>query len=65
MKKQRYLVSDVAEITGLHPDTIRGWAKKGLINCSRDVNNWRVFGEEEVDRIKKMAGTSEKGTLNA
>lgn len=60
MKKSRLLVSDVAELTGLNPATIRKLADDGKINSKRDWNNWRVFSLEEVERLKHLAGTSLK-----
>ncbi|MFQ5674684.1 MAG: MerR family transcriptional regulator [Candidatus Poribacteria bacterium] len=57
MKKSRLLVSDVAEITGLHPATVRKLADEGKIKSQRDWNDWRVFAPEEVERLKRLAGT--------
>jgi DNA-binding transcriptional MerR regulator len=60
MKKSRLLVSDVAEIVGLNSATIRKLADEGKIRSQRDWNNWRVFSQEEVERLKRLAGTSTK-----
>lgn len=60
MRKTRFLVSDVAEVTGLHPATVRKLANEGKIKTQRDWNNWRVFSQEEVERLKHLAGTSPK-----
>ncbi len=56
MRKSRLLVSDVAELTGLNPATIRKLADEGKISFQRDWNNWRVFSAEEVERLKQLAG---------
>jgi DNA-binding transcriptional MerR regulator len=60
MKKSRLLVSDVAEIVRLNSATIRKLADEGKIRSQRDWNNWRVFSQEEVERLKRLAGTSTK-----
>lgn len=59
MKKSRLLVSDVAEIVGLNPATVRKLANEGIIKSQRDWNDWRVFAPEEVERLKRMAGIKE------
>jgi DNA-binding transcriptional MerR regulator len=56
MRKSRLLVSDVAEITGLHPATVRKLANDGKIKSQRDWNDWRVFAPEEVEKLRKLAG---------
>lgn len=60
MKKSRLLVSDVAEIVGLNPATIRKLADEGIIKSQRDWNDWRVFAPEEVERLKHLAGTQKQ-----
>ena len=37
---------------GVSIDTIRRWAKLGLLRCSRDANNNRLFDPEEIERAK-------------
>lgn len=59
MRKTRFLVSDVAEVTGLHPATVRKLADEGKIKSQRDYNNWRVFNKQEVERLRKLAGTKQ------
>lgn len=64
MKKSRLLVSDVAEIAGLNPATIRKLANEGKIESRRDWNNWRIFAPEALDIAKELAGIkSEKELL--
>ena len=38
-----FLVHEVAEQTGLHPNTIRNLAKKGLISCRRNYIGYRTL----------------------
>jgi DNA-binding transcriptional MerR regulator len=54
----RVSVKDIAEMSGLHPHTIRSWADKGLIDSRRDFHNWRVFSNP----VKVMAQI--QGLLN-
>ena len=65
MKKSRLLVSDVAEIVGLNPATVRKLADEGKIDSQRDWNNWRIFAPEEVEKLKELAGTHKQEPATA
>jgi DNA (cytosine-5)-methyltransferase 1 len=45
-------VHDAASYLDVSADTIRRWAKKGLIKASRNDKNHRVFSREELTRAK-------------
>jgi DNA-binding transcriptional MerR regulator len=53
---RRATVSDIAIMTGLHENTIRRYADRGLIESRRDFRNWRYFPDptETVLRIRKL-----------
>jgi len=52
-------VHKAAEILRVSPDTIRRWAKKGLVKAKRDILGYRVFSLEELERVqKKCSGDS-------
>ena len=56
--KRRLFVSDVAEAAKLSPTSIRKLADAGKIkNMRRDYNGWRIFNEEAINEVKKLAGT--------
>lgn len=46
-------VRDIAEMTGLHDNTIRRYADRGIIDSKRDFRGWRFF-PEPVKTIKKI-----------
>lgn len=52
----RVTVQDMANRTGLHVNTIRRWADKGIIESKRDFRGWRFFPNPEaaVVRIKGL-----------
>lgn len=56
----RYTVKDLARASGLCRKTIRKYADAGRLPFTRDLNNWRVFGENAIEKAKKIAGTAEK-----
>lgn len=47
-------VSQLAELEGVHPNTVRNYHKRGLITALRDRNNWRRFPLTEVVRFRKL-----------
>ncbi len=55
MSKLLYL-KNVSEIVGVSTSTINRWIKDEKIPApDRDRNNWRVYDEETVDKIKQFA----------
>ena len=48
------LISEIAEKAGLHPETIRRLEKRGVITAKRDVNGWRHYSPEILDKLKKL-----------
>jgi DNA-binding transcriptional MerR regulator len=36
-------VGQIAQMVGLHPNTIRNWTDEGIIECRKDFRGWRRF----------------------
>lgn len=52
-------VHEAAEALDVSPDTIRRWAKKGLIKSTRSPLNHRLFSLDELHRLQaKLSGES-------
>jgi MerR family transcriptional regulator/heat shock protein HspR len=49
-----YTIGVVAEMLKLHPQTLRMYEKKGLIQPSRTVGNTRMYSEEDVEEIARL-----------
>ena len=49
-----YTIGVVAEMLKLHPQTLRMYEKKGLIQPSRTVGNTRMYSEEDVEDIARL-----------
>jgi len=48
-------VAEAASLLGVAPITPRRWEAKGKIKSRRHpMNNYRIYTEEKVERIKKM-----------
>lgn len=47
-----YLISAVAEILNIHPQTLRQYEREGLIKPSRTNGKIRLFSQKDIDHIK-------------
>ena len=60
-KERVYTINEVAEITGLHPQTLRNWEKAGLLSPQRISGNQRVFQKRDLELIEQICELKEKG----
>lgn len=50
-------IKQFAELTGVHPDTIRRWQAQGKLPINRNkLNNWRIFTESDVKKVNSLMG---------
>ncbi len=47
-------ISSFAEKVGVHPSTIRRYEKAGLFHARRDRQGHRRFGDEDVERFRRI-----------
>jgi len=47
-----YLISIVAKILDIHPQTLRQYERENLINPSRSDGRIRLYSQRDIDRIK-------------
>lgn len=52
---ERANVSEIANMVGVHPNTIRNWADKGIIHSRRDFRGWRFF-PKPLETVKRIQG---------
>ena len=52
--KPLYQIGVVAEMLRIHPQTLRLYEKKGLINPSRTVGRTRLYSAEDVEEIQRI-----------
>jgi predicted site-specific integrase-resolvase len=51
--KQRFTITEVADMLGVSPKTLARWEKVGKIRRSkRDWRGWRVYEDVDVQQIK-------------
>lgn len=49
-----YLISVVAKILSVHPQTLRQYEREGLIEPSRTDGRMRLYSQHDVDRVKMI-----------
>ena len=49
-----YVISVAAELTGMHPQTLRIYERKGLLDPSRTSGGSRRFSERDLDRLRHI-----------
>ena len=52
--KPLYMIGVVAEMLKLHPQTLRFYEKKGLIQPSRSEGRTRMYSAEDVEEIARV-----------
>jgi MerR family transcriptional regulator/heat shock protein HspR len=50
--KGAYMISAVAEMYGIHPQTLRLYEREGLLKPSRSEGNTRLYTEDDVERLE-------------
>jgi MerR family transcriptional regulator/heat shock protein HspR len=50
--RPRYMISVAAEIVGMHPQTLRIYEAKGLVNPQRTAGNTRLYSEADLERLR-------------
>jgi MerR family transcriptional regulator, heat shock protein HspR len=59
--KAVYVISVAAELTGLHPQTLRAYERMGLIAPSRTGGGGRRYSSRDVDLLRTIAELTASG----
>jgi MerR family transcriptional regulator/heat shock protein HspR len=49
-----YMISVAAELAGMHPQTLRIYESRGLIEPQRSSGNTRLYSQEDVERLRRI-----------
>lgn len=49
-----YLISVVANMLNIHPQTLRQYEKEGLVTPSRTGGKMRLYSQRDIDKIKMI-----------
>ena len=53
-RQPKYTISIVADIVGLHEQSLRMYERRGLIQPQRSEGNIRLFSDEDVERVRTI-----------
>ena len=53
-KRGVYMISVAAELAGMHPQTLRIYERKGLLEPERTKGNTRRYSDEDVERLRRI-----------
>lgn len=53
-RQPKYTISVVAEIVGLHEQSLRMYERRGLIHPQRSNGNIRLFSDDDVERVRTI-----------
>ena len=56
-----YVISVAAELSGLHPQTLRAYERMGLITPGRTVGGGRRYSHRDVERLRSIAELTSAG----
>jgi MerR family transcriptional regulator/heat shock protein HspR len=53
-KRGVYVISVAAELAGVHPQTLRIYERKGLLDPARTVGGSRRYSERDINRLQRI-----------
>ena len=56
-----YVISVAAELAGMHPQTLRFYERKGLVDPSRTGGGNRRYSDEDIARLRRIASLTATG----
>jgi len=56
-----FSISIAAELTGVHPQTLRSYEREGLLEPARTAGGTRKYSPREIDRLREIAGLVSAG----
>ena len=56
-----YVISVAAELSGLHPQTLRTYERLGLITPGRTVGGGRRYSHRDIERLRSIAELTSSG----
>lgn len=56
-----YVISVAAELAGVHPQTLRVYERKGLVNPHRTAGNTRRYSERDIQILLRIQELTQEG----
>ncbi len=60
-KRAVYVISVAAELSGVHPQTLRIYERKGLLDPARTVGGSRRYSEGDIERLRRIQALTDAG----
>ena len=59
--KPLYMISVAADLTGMHPQTLRVYEQKGLVTPGRSRGNTRLYSQADIERLELINKLTDEG----
>ena len=59
--KPLYMISVAANLTGMHPHTLRVYEQKGLVTPGRSRGNTRLYSQGDIERLNLISKLTDEG----
>ena len=56
-----FVISVAAELAGVHPQTLRIYERKGLVDPARTGGGSRRYSEEDIERLRRIQDLTAEG----
>src|SRR5579885_3842210 len=57
----RFVISVAAELAGVHPQTLRIYERKGLVDPGRTTGGSRRYSEYDIERVRRIQDLTAAG----
>jgi MerR family transcriptional regulator/heat shock protein HspR len=59
-----YIISVAAELAGVHPQTLRIYERKGLVNPQRTSGNTRRYSDRDIEMLRQIQDLTQDRGIN-
>lgn len=56
-----YVISVAAELAGMHPQTLRIYERRGLVQPARTAGGNRRYSDADIEQLQRIADLAEQG----
>ena len=60
-KRAVYVISVAAELTGVHPQTLRIYERRGLLDPARTIGGSRRYSEMDLEKLRRIQDLTNAG----
>jgi MerR family transcriptional regulator/heat shock protein HspR len=60
-KRAVYVISVAAELAGLHPQTLRIYERKGLVDPARTAGGSRRYSDHDIEQLRRIQELTTEG----